>query len=135
MVAVADGPFAQFLRDHVPTLSTKFWPTFWCVESRAQTILGSIIRASILPAVTYEREILQLDDGGEVALDWMHGDCAPDSPIIVILPGLTGGSQEEYVRCLVLSAKARGMRTVVFNNRGQGGIVLKVRSINYLLAL
>lgn len=57
IVAVADGPFSQFLRQHVPTLSMKFWPTFWCVESRAQTILGSLIRSKILPDVTYDRYV------------------------------------------------------------------------------
>lgn len=36
------------------------------------------------------REIFTLNDGGEVALDWMEDKCAADSPVILILPGLTG---------------------------------------------
>jgi abhydrolase domain-containing protein 1/3 len=72
-----------------------------------------------------DREVLQLNDGGEVALDWLVKDCAPDAPVIIILPGLTGESQAEYIKCLVTQANAKGIRCVVFNNRGLGGVSLK----------
>jgi len=71
------------------------------------------------------REILQLKDGGEVALDWLTAGCADDAPIIIILPGLTGESQAEYIKCLVTAGNQIGLRCVVFNNRGLGGIALK----------
>lgn len=61
-----------------------------------------------------------------MALDWMEDDCLVTSPLILILPGLTGESQAEYIKCLVMAAKSIGVRTVVFNNRGLGGITLKV---------
>lgn len=69
--------------------------------------------------------MLTLRDGGEVALDWFAGGCDENSPIIVILPGLSGASQAEYIKCLVLAANHCGIRTVVFNNRGLGGLELK----------
>lgn len=71
-------------------------------------------------------EILVLQDGGEVALDWAEASCTPHSPIVIILPGLTGASQAEYIKCLVSAAKNVGIRCVIFNNRGLGGIDLKV---------
>lgn len=37
-----------------------------------------------------------------------------------------GESQAEYIKCLVFAAKSIGVRTVVFNNRGLGGLALKV---------
>lgn len=67
-----------------------------------------------------------LNDGGEVALDWLESNCSEDSPLILILPGLTGESQAEYIKCLVTAANRIGIRTVVFNNRGLGGLTLKV---------
>lgn len=73
----------------------------------------------------FDREILQLKDGGEVALDWEESGCEKDSPIIIILPGLTGESQAEYIKCLVTAASQIGIRCCVFNNRGLGGIALK----------
>lgn len=69
--------------------------------------------------------MLGLKDGGEVALDWLDKGCAADAPIIIILPGLTGESQAEYIKCLVGQANQLGMKCVVFNNRGLGGVTLK----------
>lgn len=106
-------------------MENKFWPTFWCVESRAQTVFASIIRSKIIPNLNYDREVLTLRDGGEVALDWFAVGCEVNSPIIIILPGLSGASQAEYIKCLVMAASHCGIRTVVFNNRGLGGLELK----------
>lgn len=66
-----------------------------------------------------------MPDGGEVALDWMEEGCSKDGPCVILLPGLTGESQAEYVKCLVFAAQQSGLRVVVFNNRGLGGIELK----------
>ncbi|XP_031844691.1 abhydrolase domain containing Hydr1 isoform X2 [Nomia melanderi] len=125
MLVCANGPFRSFLEDHVPLVSNKFWPTLWCFESRAQTIIASLLRARILPPIVYRREILTLSDGGEVALDWAEEGSSVTSPIVIILPGLTGESQAEYIKCLVTSAKKVGIRCVIFNNRGLGGVELK----------
>lgn len=107
-------------------LQSKFWPTFWCVESRAQTVFASLLRQQILPELSYRRELLSLKDGGEIALDWSEENCQDNSPLILILPGLTGASQSEYIKCLVKAANSIGARVVVFNNRGLGGVALKV---------
>lgn len=61
-----------------------------------------------------------------MALDWMDNNCSDDSPVILLLPGLTGASQSEYIKCLVTAACDIGARVVVFNNRGLGGVALKV---------
>ena len=61
-----------------------------------------------------------------MALDWLEDGCSDKAPIVIILPGLTGESQAEYVKCLVNSASRIKLRAVVFNNRGLGGISLKV---------
>lgn len=90
ILAIGDGEFKTYLLKYVPTLELKFWPTFWCVESRAQTVFASLLRQQLLPDFVYRREILTLKDGGEVALDWMDYECTDESPVILILPGLTG---------------------------------------------
>ncbi|KAG5320084.1 ABHD3 Phospholipase, partial [Acromyrmex heyeri] len=125
LLVCANGPFRSFLETNIPLVQNKFWPTLWCFESRAQTIMASILRSRILPYLEYRREILALSDGGEVALDWAEKNCSITSPIVVILPGLTGGSQAEYVKCLVSAARKNGIRCVIFNNRGLGGLQLK----------
>ncbi|XP_068205456.1 phospholipase ABHD3-like [Palaemon carinicauda] len=73
----------------------------------------------------WRREILQLKDGGEVCLDWLDMDHDPEKPTIIILPGLTGSSKSEYIKSFILTARDVGIRCVVFNNRGRGGLELK----------
>lgn len=41
-----------------------------------------------------------------------------DSPVLLIFPGLTGGSNTKYVRHFALAARQQGARCVVFNYRG-----------------
>ncbi|XP_038207825.1 phospholipase ABHD3 [Zerene cesonia] len=119
------GEFRQMLEEKVPLLNEPYWPTPWCVESRLQTVIASVLRSRILPTVNYRREILRLSDGGQVALDWADapgGDAT--RPVMLVLPGLTGGSHADYVRCLVAAARQLGAHCVVFNNRGLGGVPL-----------
>ncbi|KAL1123579.1 hypothetical protein AAG570_002655 [Ranatra chinensis] len=127
MLACSDGSFKNYLENNIPLLKEKFWPTLWCFEARAQTLMASFVRATVIPHITYKREILTLKDGGEVCLDWLdpYDGCPPETPTVIILPGLTGASQANYVKGLALSAKRIGVRTVVFNQRGIGGISLK----------
>ncbi|KAK2577444.1 hypothetical protein KPH14_003550 [Odynerus spinipes] len=125
LLVCGKGPFLSFLEEHVSLVKNKFWPTLWCFESRAQTVLASILRARILPPIRYRREILVLSDGGEVALDWAEENCNSTSPIVIILPGLTGASTTEYVKCLASAANKSRIRCVIFMNRGLGGVTLK----------
>ncbi|XP_053621734.1 phospholipase ABHD3 [Plodia interpunctella] len=124
LLVCREGPFRQFLEESVPLLSEHYWPTPWCVESRMQTVLGSILRSRLLPPVQYRREVLKLSDGGQVALDWVELAAGGARPVLLVLPGLTGGSQADYVRCLVAAARALQAHVVVFLNRGLGGLPL-----------
>ena len=95
----------------------------------AETILAA--KARVAPGVDYERELLRTPDGGTVALDALverggEGErqgppLSPASPVLVVLPGLTGGSHDAYVQHLVASARRTGFRPVVFNSRGTSG--------------
>jgi abhydrolase domain-containing protein 1/3 len=88
------------------------------------------------------REILTLADGGEVALDWgvLNTESARDSegvdgtipPVLLILAGITGSSADNYVQHLVEDGLLEGYAAVVFNQRGNGGIQLKVSGIHHL---
>ncbi|KAK4489235.1 hypothetical protein RD792_005031 [Penstemon davidsonii] len=86
-----------------------------------ETIFAAFFRS--LPDVRFRRECLRTKDGGSVALDWVSGDnhsLPPDSPLLILLPGLTGGSEDTYVRHMLLRARSKGWRVVVFNSRGCG---------------
>ncbi|KAF4532165.1 hypothetical protein B566_EDAN002226 [Ephemera danica] len=125
ILACSAGRFRDFLEAHVPAVTEKFWPTVWCFESRAQTVLASVIRQHMLPDIDYRRELLPLRDGGELALDWLEIECEQDAPLVLVIPGLTGNSQAEYIKSLMRAAQQQGFHCAVLNNRGLGGIELK----------
>ncbi|PKA64194.1 Embryogenesis-associated protein EMB8 [Apostasia shenzhenica] len=84
-----------------------------------ETIFAAFFRS--LPRVRLRRECLRTSDDGAVALDWVSGDdvrLPPHSAVLILLPGLTGGSQDAYVRHLLMRARKKGWRVVVFNSRG-----------------
>ena len=41
-----------------------------------------------------------------------------DAPVLILLPGLTGGSHDTYIRHMVGLARRQGMRAICFNSRG-----------------
>ncbi|XP_008791618.2 embryogenesis-associated protein EMB8 [Phoenix dactylifera] len=84
-----------------------------------ETIFAAFFRS--LPRVALRRECLRTRDNGAVALDWVSGDelqLPIDSPVLILLPGLTGGSDDTYVRHMLVRARNRGWRVVIFNSRG-----------------
>lgn len=78
--------------------------------------------------MAFEREILQCTDGGQVGLDWAlpaAEGATPETPVLVVLHGLNGGSMENYVRHFIRRAEAAlHCRTVVMIARGLGGVPL-----------
>ncbi|XP_073710830.1 phospholipase ABHD3 [Misgurnus anguillicaudatus] len=125
-ILIAGGnKFHQFLRDNCPVVSETYFPTFWCWESRIQTLLRPFVTAK--PWVSYRNELIRAPDGGQISLDWFDNDDSvshPDPstrPTVLLLPGLTGTSRESYILHMVQQSRDLGFRCVVFNNRGVSG--------------
>jgi len=118
--------FQKFLVDRLPILKEDFKPTFWCFESRMQTLFASIFRRS-LPNINYTREVVKLRDGGEICIDWLDTSSDdPNHPTILFLPGLTGDSQSEYIKTFVNVARQTvDARCGVLIYRGLAGNDLK----------
>ena len=79
----------------------------------------------------YHREILELSDGGEIALDWlihpnMKKHSESDRHIIALIPGVNGDSEKMYAIALHQACIANEFDLVVINWRGMGGVPLKV---------
>ncbi|TMW44452.1 hypothetical protein DOY81_010468 [Sarcophaga bullata] len=77
----------------------KYWPTFWCFESRAQTVFASIIRITSMPKINYRSAVHVFRKFWyyPMAVKWLwigwKEGCSKDSPCVILLPGLTGESQ------------------------------------------
>ncbi|KAI8868954.1 AB-hydrolase YheT [Ramicandelaber brevisporus] len=117
--------FVDLVRSDCAELCGRFVPPWFAWNGHLQTVLASYAK-DILSNITidYRRELVDLPDGGSIALDWAQTDDATGStPTLVMLHGLTGGSHEAYVRSLARSLLDSGIpyRVVVMNARGCGG--------------
>ena len=85
------------------------------------------------------RNLLRLDDGGVIAIDWSHpsptvqpgrspgsSSDEPDAPapVIVMMHGLCGSSESTYIRLMTEKATAQGFEVAVMNARGCGRVPL-----------
>ncbi|XP_028997590.1 phospholipase ABHD3-like isoform X2 [Betta splendens] len=122
---ICSEAFSIFLHKHCPVVAERFSPTPWCWGGRLQTLVFAFFKSR--PPVTYRNELIRTGDGGQISLDWVDNEASaayPESstrPTVLILPGITGNSQQPYVLHAVSQASRRGYRCVVFNNRGAAG--------------
>ncbi|KAF8321806.1 AB-hydrolase YheT [Clavulina sp. PMI_390] len=112
---------------------------WWLKWGDAQTMwntLGDHSKADIIP---YERRHLRVPDNGTLVLDaYPPLDSAPqDTPIVLLLHGITGNSEEPYIRPMVTaithptSMGGLGWRAVVLNFRGCDGLPLTSPRLYY----
>ncbi|XP_072534102.1 phospholipase ABHD3-like [Salminus brasiliensis] len=124
LLVCGDG-FRAFLQRHCPIVGERFCPTPWCWGGRLQTLVRVFIKSNT--DVKYRNELIRTRDGGQLSLDWVdNSDSAkhPQSstrPTVLLLPGLTGSSQQKYILTAIQQATRHGYRCVVMNNRGFGG--------------
>jgi predicted alpha/beta-fold hydrolase len=73
--------------------------------------------------IHFTRRFLELADGGVVALDWLS-EWQNGQPLLLLLHGLTGGSQENYMQHLADVTREHGYCVVVLTARGCNETVL-----------
>lgn len=119
------------------TFLRSFWPLPFATGRYAQTVLPSFIRRTV--NIPYEREIIKLEDGGTVAIDWVRSKNQAESKkqsslVIVLCPGLTGTSKSKYIQQSVIHLMDQMQKTYpdtqvsigVFIYRGNAGLPLTV---------
>lgn len=123
VLACRDHHLRRLIEEHCPIAREVYRPTWWCFQSHVQTLLRSFIQSR--PKIEYHSEMLLMPDGGQVKLDWAGGsNNSRNCPTVLMLPGLTGCSADNYVLHMVQTVLQLGYRCVVFNNRGCGGTEL-----------
>jgi predicted alpha/beta-fold hydrolase len=108
----------QFLLNQCPSF-TEYRPTPWILSGHLMTLFGALFRP--LPSISFERILLTVDNtGGTIAVDW-HSRPHHHQPILLLLHGLTGGSDNAYIRWMILSASSKlNLCCVVAHARGCG---------------
>ncbi|XP_050440404.1 phospholipase ABHD3-like [Adelges cooleyi] len=122
-----EGNFKRFLYQHVPLTKAKMWPLVLGFEPHVNSLIAAFMRHLFVPSIKYDRELLDLKDGGQVALDFLepNENSKNGDVTILILPGANNNSRSGYVRAASLALQKSGFRAVVFNYRGLGGVKLK----------
>jgi predicted alpha/beta-fold hydrolase len=101
-----------------PLEKRTYQGTPWMYTGDARTGLPFFLQW--VPNIEYKRVFLPTSDGEWLALDFAfppegHRD---DKPVYLVLCGVNGGSQEEYVKDLVLRRTRAGSTVVVMVSRG-----------------
>ncbi|EKT4521638.1 hydrolase [Pseudomonas sp. NY15356] len=96
----------------------RFVPAAGLSNPHLQTLWGPLWRK--LADLPRTRERLWLADGDFLDLDW-HGPHQADTPVVLVLHGLTGSSHSPYVKGLQQALQARGWASVAVNWRGCSG--------------
>ncbi|MGV8921428.1 MAG: hydrolase [Pseudomonas sp.] len=101
-----------------PTLSAPFTPAMGLGNPHLQTLWGPLVRRK--SRIERERERIWLADGDFLDLDW-HGPHEADTPLVLVLHGLTGSSNSLYVVGLQQALAKQGWSSVALNWRGCSG--------------
>ena len=97
-------------------IESKFKPAWWLPGPHLQTIWANRIRRK--PAITLNRERIELDDGDFIDLDWNNQQ---GGPLILILHGLEGSSNSNYAAGILHSFSQRGWSAALMHFRGCSG--------------
>ncbi|KAI9350296.1 Alpha/Beta hydrolase protein [Obelidium mucronatum] len=117
------------IKQSCPSLVGRFVPSPFLANGHFQTLYAGASARVSDKSFSYERELLNLPDGGVVAIDWAkpavqdHEDYAV-KPILILLHGLGGGSYDKYILDVIPLALAAGFRVAALNSRGCGGIAI-----------
>eukprot|EP00242_Pyramimonas_sp_CCMP2087_P002582 CAMPEP_0198228596 /NCGR_PEP_ID=MMETSP1445-20131203/113677_1 /TAXON_ID=36898 /ORGANISM="Pyramimonas sp., Strain CCMP2087" /LENGTH=514 /DNA_ID=CAMNT_0043909001 /DNA_START=303 /DNA_END=1847 /DNA_ORIENTATION=+ len=137
-LSMTNTPFNDQMLAQCPSLLRPYNPVpMLGTNGHVETILASLYRNK--PHIKYYREVIRMPDSGSVSLDYLLENgrradpaisigCAvddpncpglpADAPLVIFLPGLTGGSQDSYVKWMAMESYQLGFRPVVFNARG-----------------
>eukprot|EP00830_Metopus_es_P015081 TRINITY_DN4222_c0_g1_i1.p1 TRINITY_DN4222_c0_g1~~TRINITY_DN4222_c0_g1_i1.p1 ORF type:complete len:257 (-),score=17.80 TRINITY_DN4222_c0_g1_i1:397-1167(-) len=115
-----------------PALSKAVYtPTPYLANGHLQTIYYALYHLYTPAKETYphERVIVPLSDGGEISIDYIFSNntrksLSAQTPIVVILPGLTGDRCDEYIQSIINEVISRDFLCVVINHRGCSGTPL-----------
>ena len=86
--------------DRCPSLSSRYWPTWYAHPRDLQFLLLGFkeFRARLLQRRPYTRQVLRLNDGAPIALDWVpaththQDDGLQPYPVCVLLHGMAQDS-------------------------------------------
>ncbi len=104
-----------------------YTPTVYLMNGHLQTLYYNVLNpgTKVIDPYVYDRSLVQLPDGGQIAIDVVKNPesqsqmrFTPSTPIVVLLPGLTGDRYCGYAKALTKEINNRHYQCVVLNHRG-----------------
>jgi len=113
-----ESKIANIIVSNWEARTREYKPPIWLTNGDTQTLIPFIFNKH--EKVDYERRWVPVEDGIKVALDCSMPTTGHDfdKPVFLILHGLNGGSQEEYVKDSVLARNREGSTACVMIARG-----------------
>lgn len=90
----------------------------WFKNAHINTITPALLRK--VEGVNYQREVLELDDGDFLDLDWFLPSPSSDQ-LLIACHGLEGGADRPYIRGVCKLFGANGWHALAINQRTCGG--------------
>ncbi|KAL5493886.1 hypothetical protein EMCRGX_G015121 [Ephydatia muelleri] len=122
-VVCSDPAKVKWLEENCPVFFQSYWPTAWAPQAHMQTIVRAVVQRYHALKLYRRRENVIMSDGGHVSIDW-YNERSPRQPTVLILPGITGSSDEGYAQHWIGDLTHVGYRSVVLNYRGCGSTKL-----------
>ena len=98
-------------------IKQTFKPAWWLSNSHLQTIYPALLRKTPDPP-DYRRERLTTPDHDFIDIDYCG---TGNQPLIILIHGLTGSSQSDYIKGLQSALLKQGFRSAALNFRGCSG--------------
>jgi predicted alpha/beta-fold hydrolase len=98
-------------------MNSTFKPAWWLRNCHGQTLYPSLFRR--VPTPKLRRERLVTPDGDFLDIDWC--DANANSPLVILLHGLSGSSKSIYIQGLQHALQKHDFRSVALNFRGCSG--------------
>ncbi len=93
-------------------------PPWWAKNPHINTILSGLIN---LPTPAYENYRLELTDGDFIDLAFSYPSSTPNKVIALMITGLEGNKDSNYIKRMALKANEKGWIAVVHQHRGCSG--------------
>ncbi len=99
----------------MPIVNSSYTAPFLLTNSHVQSIAPTLFRRV---DIEYQREILELEDGDFLDLDWLGKD---SSQLLILSHGLEGSSNSSYVKGMAKFFSNNNWDVLAWNFRGCGG--------------
>ncbi len=101
---------------------TPYRAPAWLPGGHLQTIWPALYaRRFAGPRPRWRRERWGTPDGDFIDVDWLHGDAAPEAPLLVLFHGLEGSSRSHYAEAFAGWAREQGIAMAVPHFRSCSG--------------